>query len=246
MRPFAWEIRFALALILLSASLYLLHYSMFHDARHLLLWTTTSIAFLPISVLFVTVIINRLLVRRETHLIMEKLNMLIGTFFSVIGTPLMRHCAAWDPQVDGLRAQVRAALACSEKEFRRARRRLEDCPYAVEIRKDGLEDLRRLLWEKSDLLMRLLENPHLLEHTAFTDLLRAVFHLFEELASREDLGSLPASDYRHLTGDLERVYRLIVREWLSYMRYLESHYPFLFSFAVRTNPFEERSPVVLE
>jgi hypothetical protein len=246
MRSFGWEIRFALALILLSASLYLLHYSIFADAHHLILWTTTSIAFLPISVLFVTVIVNRLLVRRETRLIMEKLNMLIGSFFSVIGTPLMRHCAAWDPQVDRMRSQVHAAVECSEKEFRRMRRGLEDCAYTIEVRRDELEELRRLLTEKGDLLMRLLENPHLLEHTDFTDLLRAVFHLFDELTSREELAELPDSDLRHLTGDVERVYALIVREWLSYMRYLGANYPFLFSFALRTNPFEESSVVVLE
>jgi hypothetical protein len=246
MRSFSWEIRFSLALVLLSASLYLLHYSLFADAHHLILWTTTSIAFLPISVLFVTVIVNRLLVRRETRLIMEKLNMLIGSFFSAIGTPLLRHCADWDPRVEDLRTGIRPALECSEKEFRRTQKGWGDYAYTIEVRRGELEGLRQLLTEKGDLLMRLLENPHLLEHTAFTDLLRAVFHLFDELTSRDDLAELPDSDLRHLKGDVERVYSLIVREWLGYMRYLGANYPFLFSFAVRTNPFEERSVVVVE
>ena len=145
-----------------------------------------------------------------------------------------------------MRTQVRAAVECSEKEFRRIRKGLEDYAYTIEVSRDELEELRQLLTEKGDLLMRLLENPHLLEHTTFTDVLRAIFHLFEELTSREDLAELPDSDHRHLTGDIERVYGLIVREWLSYMRYLGAQYPFLFSFAVRTNPFEERSVVVVE
>jgi hypothetical protein len=246
MRDSTWEVRFALALIVLSGLLYLLHYSVFADAHHLILWTTTSIAFLPISVLFVTVIINRLLVRRERRLIMEKLNILIGTFFSVVGTPLMRHCAAWDPHLNGMRTELRAGVECSEKELRAVQKRLEDYEYALDVKKDELKGLRQLLMEKSDFLLRLLENPQLLEHTTFTDLLRAVFHLSEELTSREDLAELPDSDYGHLTGDIERVYSLIVREWLNYMRYLGANYPFLFSFAVRTNPFEQRSPVVVE
>jgi hypothetical protein len=45
---------------------------------------------------------------------------------------------------------------------------------------------------------------------------------------------------------MERVYRLIVLEWLNYMRYLKASYPYLFSFAMRTNPFEERASVVVE
>jgi hypothetical protein len=38
---------------------------------------------------------------------------------------------------------------------------------------------------------------------------------------------------------------LLVLEWVSYMRYLKEHYPYLFSLAMRTNPFDaEASPVV--
>jgi hypothetical protein len=246
MRPFSWEVRFALALILLSASLYLLHYVMFADPHHLVFWTTTSIAFLPISVLFVTVIINRLLVRQERRLITQKLNMLIGTFFSVIGTPLLKHCAACDPHVGRMRTDLREAVECSEKQLRRVQGRLEQYEYAVDVGKDELERLREFLMAKSDLLLRMLENPHLLEHASFTELLRAVFHLSEELTSRGDFAELPHSDYTHLGVDVQRVYGLIVREWLSYMRYLRANYPFLFSFALRTNPFEAGSPVVVE
>ena len=50
MRRFSWEIQFGLSLILLSLVLYLFHYALFEDARHILLWTTTSVAFLPIDV----------------------------------------------------------------------------------------------------------------------------------------------------------------------------------------------------
>ena len=242
----SWEFRFGLSLILLSVVLYIFHYALFEDAHHILLWTTTSVAFLPISVLFVTLIINRLLLRRERRLIMEKLNMLIGTFFSVLGTQLLRYCAAGDPHVDRLRREVSAGLDCTEREYRQIRQRLQGCEYAVDVEKVDFDELRRFLEAKSDFMLRLLENPHLLEHDNFTNLLRAVFHLSEELANREGLAELPSSDYRHLAGDMQRVYRLIVGEWLDYMRYLGASYPYLFSFAIRTNPFEEQTSVVVE
>jgi hypothetical protein len=246
MRRFSWEIQFGLSLILLSVVLYLFHYALFEDARHIILWTTTSIAFLPISVLFVTLIINRLLLRRERGVIMEKLNVLIGTFFSVIGTGLLRYCAAWDPDVDRLRPEVKEGVDSPEKEYRLVRHGLEECGYRVDVKKVDFDELRRFLEGKSDFMLRLLENPHLLEHDSFTNLLRSVFHLTEELVSREGLKDLPESDYRHLAVDIERVYRLIVLEWLDYMRYLKASYPYLFSFAMRTNPFEERASVVVE
>jgi hypothetical protein len=246
MRRFSWELQFGFSLILLSLVLYLFHYALFEDARHILLWTTTSIAFLPISVLFVTLIINRLLMRRERRLVMEKLNVLIGSFFSVIGKKLVRYCAAGDPHLNRIRPEVSAGVNCPEKEYRRIRQRLEECEYTVDVKKVDFDELRRFLEAKSDFMLRLLENPHLLEHTDFTNLLRSVFHLTEELVGREGLGDLPNSDYRHLARDMERVYRLIVLEWLNYMRYLKASYPYLFSFAMRTNPFEERASVVVE
>jgi hypothetical protein len=135
---------------------------------------------------------------------------------------------------------------CSEKEYRRIRQRLGECDYRVDAKKVDFDELRRFLEGNGDFMLRLLENPHLLEHASFTSLLRSVFHLTEELVSREGLRELPESDYRHLARDMERVYRLIVPEWLDYMRYLKASYPYLFSFAMRTNPFEERTSVVVE
>jgi hypothetical protein len=91
----------------------------------------------------------------------------------------------------------------------------------------------------------LLENPTLLEHEAFTELLQAVFHLTEELSYREDVLNLPDTDKEHLSGDIKRAYSMLVRQWLHYMKYLKYNYPYLFSLALRTNPFDrESSPIV--
>ncbi len=105
--------------------------------------------------------------------------------------------------------------------------------------------MRSFLIEKNDFLLRLLENPNLLEHEAFTDLLRSVFHLTEELTARKDFEKLPISDFEHLAGDIKRAYILLVHQWLDYMKYLKNNYPYLFSLAMRTNPFDQEiSPVV--
>jgi hypothetical protein len=99
--------------------------------------------------------------------------------------------------------------------------------------------------EQRDFLLRLLENPNLLEHRSFTNLLRAVFHLTEELTFRRNLHNLPQTDYEHLSVDIKRAYVLLISEWLAYMKYLRDYYPYLFSLAVRTNPFDpDASPEV--
>lgn len=93
--------------------------------------------------------------------------------------------------------------------------------------------------------LEFLEKHNLIEHTSFTDLLRPVFHLTEELDNREDLSQLPDSDLNYLANDIHRVYGLLVTEWLSYMQYLKNNYPYLFSLAMRTNPFDQKSSAII-
>jgi hypothetical protein len=108
-----------------------------------------------------------------------------------------------------------------------------------------LQGLRVFLGGHKDLLLRLLENPALLESESFAALLRAVFHLYSELVSRSDLAALPPMDMAHLGGDMKRVYTLLVYHWLDHMQYLKDKYPYLFSLAVRKNPFDpEATPIV--
>ena len=94
---------------------------------------------------------------------------------------------------------------------------------------------------KAKFLVGLLENPSLLEHESFTELLQAVFHLHEELQNRKELVNLPQSDLNHLSHDIKRGYVLLVGQWLNYMKHLKSNYPYLFSLAMRTNPFDEKA-----
>lgn len=241
-----WELKVAMALVFASVVLYVLHFSVFRDLRHICFWSFTSLAFLPLSVLVVTVFINRLLAARDKALRLEKLNMLIGAFFSSVGTDLLAHIAAWDPDPGYLIRSFGGPQAWSGFDQRKANRMLNKHAYDVSPEREGLQELRSFLLEKMDFLLRLLENPNLLEHETFTDLLRAVFHLAEELACRHDIASIPDSDLKHLSGDVKRSYSLLVRQWVMYLAYLKVSFPYLFSLAVRTNPLDRTASPIVE
>ncbi|KPJ52782.1 hypothetical protein AMJ39_06935 [candidate division TA06 bacterium DG_24] len=245
MRGFRWQIVLGLSLVLLSAVLYILHYTMFHDAHHIFIYMVGDVAFVPVEVLLVTLIIHRLLSERERRARLEKLNMVIGTFFSEVGTRALAYFSDFDPNLDRIKNDLVVQSDWPEREFADVRRRLGKYDYGVEIRQVNLQDLRTFLIDRRDFLLRLLENPNLLEHEAFTDLLRAVFHLTEELAHRDDLGALPDTDHAHIAGDIKRAYVLLVRQWLDYMKYLRDNYPYLFSLAMRTNPFDQTASAIV-
>jgi hypothetical protein len=72
-----------------------------------------------------------------------------------------------------------------------------------------------------------------------------IFRLAEELVQRKNFKGLPNTEYQHLAGDMKRVYGLLISEWLAYMEHLKSKYPYLFSLAIRMNPFDpDASPEV--
>ena len=77
---------------------------------------------------------------------------------------------------------------------------------------------------KRDFLIKLIENPVLLEHENFTELLMALFHLVEEMNYRSDLELLTQQDIEHLTNDIKRAYNIIINEWIEYLIYLKNNY----------------------
>ena len=245
MKQIKWQLLFGTALVILSALCYFAHYLIFHDAHHILIYLIGDIAFVPVEVLLVTLIIHQLLDRKEKHARLEKLNMVIGAFFSEVGTTLLTRLSDHDPGLDGIKEGLIVTGDWSDEDFSRADRHLRNYEFGVDMAQFDLAQLRDFLIENKDFMVRLLENPVLLEHESFTELLRAVFHLTEELTSREDVTQLPDSDREHLAGDIKRAYTILGDSWLDYMKHLQGNYPYLFSLAMRTNPFDqEASPVV--
>lgn len=84
-----WLITTALILVALSATLYGIHYLIFGEFHHIVIYLVGDIAFVPLEVLLVVVVIERFMARHEHHKMLEKMNMLVGTFFSELGTELL-------------------------------------------------------------------------------------------------------------------------------------------------------------
>jgi len=186
-----------------------------------------------------------MLAKREMERRMAKLNMIIGVFFSEVGLKLLSLFSRYDPNFDVIRRNLMITGTWTEREFIKIGKESVKHDFTVDVSKVDFPALKDLLAAKQDFLLRLMENPVLLEHQSFTDLLRAVFHLAEELAYRGSFDEVPKSDLNHLSGDIKRGYHLMVAEWIAYMRHLKNNYPFLFSLAVRTNPFNKEASVIV-
>ncbi len=185
-----------------------------------------------------------LLERRQEQLRKERLCMVIEIFLTEIGVTLLRHFVASDKSDPPCLA---VGQEWDAKKFQAAKGCVAAHKFTVSSQTLDLGAMRDFLDSKLAILLRILENPNLGDHEDFTEMLRAVFHLKAELSSRGDLSALPETDINHLVGDINRAYTALSGVWLDHMLYLKGHYPYLFSFSARTNPFvKDASPVVLK
>jgi hypothetical protein len=123
---------------------------------------------------------------------------------------------------------------------------LDSHACAISGNKIDKEILRSFLLGSEEFIIRIVENPMIFEHESFTELILAINHLTEELKARGDFATLPPADLQHLSIDIQRVYALLIPEWLKYMSYLKNHYPYLFNLAMRTNPFDDSASVIVK
>jgi hypothetical protein len=240
-----WKLIAGTGLILLSLILFTAHYLIFHDEHHLSIFFVGDLAFIPIEVLIVTLIIDQMLESREKQRKMEKLNMVIGTFFSTFGTTLITRLTGADESIGPVKQRLVVNTNWNEAMFKDMRKCLDDYTCSVSLARIDLEDFRKFLIDHEEFLLRLVENPMVFEHESFTDLILALNHLTEELKARGDLSILPPSDKNHLTTDIQRAYTQLISEWIKYMEYLKNHYPYLFNLAMRKNPFDESASVIV-
>lgn len=240
-----WRIRYGLIFLAVAIAFNLAHYLLFNDFQYISKFIVAQLGFLPVSVFLVTIVLNQLMARREKQALLKKMNMVVGTFFSEVGTSLL---ALLDPTAghEKLRASLLPEAGWDNHDFEKARWTISSSPLHQSPPQASFSEFHNFLATKRDFLLLLLGNPNLLEHESFTELLWAVFHLTEELERRTDLQHLSPKDSEHLNGDTGRVSGLLLIEWLSYMQHLQNDYPYLFSLAMRTNPFDRAASAEIE
>ena len=223
-------------LAVISMALYLVDYLIIGNARDIASSFIGNLAFLPVYIIFVMVIVEQIMRERERQAVLRKLNMVIGVFFSEVGNRLLKELTPYVVVCENLRRQLHVTGQWKDDDFERALAYLKSNDPHIDSAGCDIVQLKEFLIAKRSFLVGLLENQNLLEHEQFTDLLWAVFHLVEELEARQSFAAMPKTDSDHINGDIKRAFGYLSREWVFYMKHLKKDYPYLFSLAVRLNP----------
>ncbi len=203
-------------------------------------------AFLPLQVIIVTLVLDRIIRAREKREKLIKINVVISSFYIEVGTSTVATMSGFIKNICELRQILGIKTSWTDVDFKNAVKFVDGYVFEADSSAGDLDTLKAFLMEKKQYMLSMFKNPNLLEHDTFTDMLWAVFHVSDELQSRESLQGLPAKDMEHLSGDIGRAYRLLLVEWTYYMYHLKKEYPYLFSLAVRKNPFCSTGSVIIQ
>lgn len=223
-------------LTILSALIYFIQFLIFHQTENTLFYLLQDLAFVPIQVVMVTIILNRFLNIMENRKKIKKINVIISTFFVEAGISIMTVMSRFNRNNNEFCKLIKVEELNKKNDYR-IKNLVKEFPYDIYANPDKLEELALILAKYKSYTLDMLGNSNLLEHDSFTDMLWATFHVADELQTRGDFINLNKSDIDHLSVDISRAYVAIILEWINYMSYLHDEYPFLYSLAIRKNPF---------
>lgn len=246
-----WKIKFSILMIVLIIVIYGSNYLVLGDAEHIISYVWTHLGFIPVDILVVAFLLDEIIERKEKEAMLEKLDMIMSTFFSELGNELITQLSSVN-QYKADTSYLKSIKNWDDKDYENRLKELKninidfEANIAPEKREEYLLTIRELLISKREFIVNLINNPNLLEKEEFSELLNAILHLDEELEHRPDLSLVTDSDFKHLNGDMQRVYNKLVHEWIYYLRYLNKHYPYMIALMIRTNPFDETADVYVK
>ncbi len=187
----------------------------------------------------ISFILEKYLHRRAKQEKFRKMQVVISAFYTDIGSALIQNFAHFNTNFEILKEEFNLEEDVIHPEKERLLNHVCDFDYAMDSRAGDLMSLKTFLISAKPHILRMFENPNLLEHDQFTDMLWSVYHVLDELENRTSFTELPANDMNHLSIDIKRAYQLVIREWVAYMIHVQKEYPYLYSLAKRKNPFSE-------
>ena len=247
----SWKVKFSILMVVLIIIIYGSNYLVLGDAEHIISYIWTHLGFIPVDILLVAFLLDEIIEKKEKESMLEKLDMLMSTFFSEVGNELITQLSSVN-KYNTNTENLKSIKNWDEKDYDNKLAELKDvsidfsADLTPEQREEFLENLRTLLVNKREFIINLINNPNLLEKEEFTGLINAILHLDEELEHRTDLALVNDTDFGHLNGDMQRVYNKLVYEWVYYLKYLYKHYPYMIALIIRTNPFDETAEVYVK
>ncbi|MGL5151231.1 MAG: hypothetical protein ACRC7N_11735, partial [Clostridium sp.] len=228
MKKVKYYMLISLWLILSSLLMFYIHYKLFGQLENTIYYSLMSICIIPINILCVTIVFEKLMERQRRIERIGKINMLVGLFFSDVGYDLLKIFSEADKDLHKLKI--------NHTNLKESKETLKNHPHNIVWENINFHTLQTTVIESHDILSKLLCNENILEHETFTDILMALMHLRDELILIK-YRETSEYDICHIKGDATRVYVALTTQWIEYLEHLRINYPYMYNGAVKISPF---------
>lgn len=241
-----WKIKYGILFLIATIIIYGAFIFTYGDSHEVVHYIWLHLGFIPLDLLLLSLIFEEVLSKKEKQTLHEKLDLIVGSFFSEMGNELISLISDINQnEIPSLKQIKYWDLEDYDKSLKTLKE--NDIKIKINLNEEEkiifLTNLREFLINEKDFLISLINNPNILEKEEFSDLILATFHLCEELEFREDLSQVNKPDFIHLTEDMNRVYNCLIYEWVRYLKHLKKNHPYMISLAIRTNPFDKESSI---
>lgn len=241
-----WKINYGIVFLIATIIIYGSFIIFYGDSHEVIHYIWLHLGFIPLDLLLLTLILDEVLSKKEKQALHEKLELIVGSFFSEMGNELISLLSDINQnEIPSLKFIKEWEL----EDFDKSLKYLKKTTFKLKIDMTEeekiifLTNLKEFLISKREFLISLINNSNLLEKEEFSELILATFHLCEELELREDITQVSKADFIHLVGDMNRVYNCLIYEWVRYLKHLKKHHPYMISLSIRTNPFDKESSI---
>lgn len=234
------QIKSYIPLIAIIIVFYIVYYLMFDNATEVLTSMIDNIVSVPFSVLITGILFNYILNRKDREREAEKVNMLVGVFYSEIGNSLLDIMVNSDECIDEIRDKALITPDWKEEDYIKLVDDFEKFDYCINLDKIDFDKLKLILDEATPMIIDLLSGNVLQNKEEFTEIIVAVFHLRCEIDDRYGEDELAEYEKEHLEKDIDIVYKLLAQRWVEYMAHIQNVHPQLFVKALIKSPFDNR------
>ena len=240
-----WKLKLGIILIIISISIYTITFLLFHNLNEMFFHFLLEFGVIPIDLLIITLIFEDELELKKSEHRTEKLDMLMGTFYSQVGNQLMETIYKQNNMQNNICDNLNQIVNWNENDFQKNIELFLNNPPIFKTKFNSQKDLDNFLTGLKIILSKnrlfvadLINNPSLFQKEDFSDMLLNILHLDEEL-NRKRLITLTEEDYKHLMDNISRTYNKIIIQWIKYVNFTYKNYPYMKELIFRTNPFDK-------
>ena len=127
----SWKFKFAIVMLIIASIFFVSRIIVLGDPEEVVAYLWKQIGFIPVNILIVALLLDGIMSKKEREAILEKLDMLMGTFFTEIGNDLISEISKANKNKSKTK-DLKSIKNWTDKDYENKLKELRDSPIDFE------------------------------------------------------------------------------------------------------------------